>query len=83
MTIEQIVGISPKELAAMSDEQLHAYFAPFLAHTRPENGKTFSKKAETKSVERTKANHNTNLLIEQMMKNNPELAKMAKEKGLM
>lgn len=36
MTIEQLLGKSADELAALTDAQLNEYFAPYLVVTRPE-----------------------------------------------
>jgi hypothetical protein len=36
MTIEQLLGKSAEELAAMSDLEVETFFAPYLKHIRPE-----------------------------------------------
>lgn len=59
MTIEKYLGMSVAELDAMSTEQLHAYFAPALAITRPERvGKTATTKTVVNS---SKVNANIDL----------------------
>lgn len=36
MTIEEILGMSAKELMSFDDKQLHEWFAPMFPTTRPE-----------------------------------------------
>jgi predicted nucleotide-binding protein (sugar kinase/HSP70/actin superfamily) len=50
MGIDEICGLSAEQLAALTDEQLLAYFKPFLDVTRPERIKR-EKQKEIKLIQ--------------------------------
>ena len=67
MTIEQLLGMSADELDAMTKEQREAYFAPFLAITRPDKAPLVNIVQSSAAKQRAKGNTAGMAMAEQFM----------------
>ena len=67
MTIEELLGKSADELDAMSAAEREAYFAPFLAITRPDKASLVNIVQSSAAKQRAKGNTQGMAMAEQFM----------------
>jgi len=72
MTIEEFLGLSADDFARMSDEEIMMHLKPYLAASRPAEGKKFSSKDQIVTTQRTNKRKNMMSMIEGYLKKHGE-----------